>query len=228
MRGQRADRVRRAAAVAAGMQVLGRAGRRVTSSATRPRLATVIDGRSARHMAPSAETTRSQARRSRSRSTSGSKCGLPDLLLAFDQHLEVDRQPARRLAGTLRRPGSGSAAGPCRRRRRAHRGGRRGSSARRAAWSISRAGRAAARRSGRRRGSVGAPGVGDHLAEDGRMAAGLDDLDRLRSRRASAGRATKAAAAADAVAKGRIGADARDAAERLQVFAAQSSTCAAR
>ena len=37
----------------------------VTSKATRPRLATVIDGRSGRHIAPSADITRSQPRRSR-------------------------------------------------------------------------------------------------------------------------------------------------------------------
>ena len=79
--------------MAAGVQILGGAGQRHVER--HEAAARHCDRRPVgRHMAPSAESTRSQARRSRSRSTSGAKCGLPRFLLALDQHLEVDRQAA--------------------------------------------------------------------------------------------------------------------------------------
>ena len=191
----------------------------VNSSAQMPRLATVTVGRSARHMAPSAETIEVGTRGGRhSPRRTMPRCGAADLLLALDQELEVDRQPARGPQEGLGHEDRDQHRPLVVGRRRAHRGGRRGPSARTAGsvHSVQRVGRlhvvVAVDQDGRR-----AAGASQPLGQHHRMAARSARSRRARGRRAAAGRATHSAAAAHAVCVGRIGADARDAAERLQL-----------
>ena len=64
------------------------------SSPTSPRAATVSDGSLGRHMAPSAETTRSAASRSRCSAQEAGEAGAADLLLSLEEEADVERKLA--------------------------------------------------------------------------------------------------------------------------------------
>ena len=168
------------AAMAAGMQVLAGAADRELQRAM-PRLATVIEGSSGRHMAPSAESTKSAVEPVGMRRDERLEMGAAAFLLALDQELDVDRQPPSVAHEGLgdddrdqHRPlvvGDAARIEPAVAHRRLE--GR--------ALPLAPAGRAAARRSGRRPGPSARPGAPVHSAGHDRMAAGRIDRDILQA-----------------------------------------------
>ena len=146
-----------------------------TSSSTRPLDAIETDGSSGRHMAPSAETTRSAASSSRCARTKAGRCGAADLLLALEQELDVERQPAllgEQRLGRLDRDSTGplSSVTPRARRRR-----RRARRLERRRLPLGQRRRAAARRSARRPAWSARPAAPSHSPSTTGWPLALDD-----------------------------------------------------